>query len=88
MKVYVIQYISISDFCIFIFLLGIPLKTSMQLEYNLCILPKISVQDLTDDLSGKDSVVSKLVEMGFLAEEASSAIDRCGMLLETLAVRT
>ena len=54
---------------------------------NLSDIYKIPLQDFTDDLSEKDKIVSTLVEMGFLAEEASSAIDRCGMLLETAAVR-
>lgn len=35
-------------------------------------------EDITDQNADNDRIVSTLVEMGFLAEEASSAIDRCG----------
>lgn len=44
------------------------------------IIFSLSLQDDGDDFSEKDKIVSTLVGMGFLADEASSAIDRCGML--------
>ncbi|KAJ6796044.1 DNA (cytosine-5)-methyltransferase DRM2-like [Iris pallida] len=36
-------------------------------------------EEFTDDPSETDKTVSTLVDMGFLAEEASSAIERCGL---------
>lgn len=47
---------------------------------NLFFEFKYFFQGITDQNAEKDRIVSTLVEMGFLAEEASSAIDRCGML--------
>ncbi|XP_020255655.1 DNA (cytosine-5)-methyltransferase DRM2-like isoform X1 [Asparagus officinalis] len=40
--------------------------------------PANDKKDVADGFSEKDKIVSTLVDMGFLAEEASSAIDRCG----------
>ena len=83
----------VQTFCSLFFIFGYfnnirgSLKNLIEPKVNLSDIYKIPVQDFTDDLSEKDKIVSTLVDMGFLAEEAASAIDRCGMLLETAAVR-
>ncbi|ONK71483.1 uncharacterized protein A4U43_C04F9120 [Asparagus officinalis] len=48
------------------------------LEDEFSDMEDFEFEDLTDDISEKDKVVSTLVDMGFLAEQASAAIDRCG----------
>ncbi|KAJ6830504.1 DNA (cytosine-5)-methyltransferase DRM2-like [Iris pallida] len=48
------------------------------LDEDFSDMDEFEYEEFTDDLSEKDRIVSTLVDMGFLAEEASSAIDRCG----------
>lgn len=49
------------------------------LHENFSDMDDFVYEELTEDVSEKDKIVSTLVDMGFLAEEASSAIDRCGL---------
>ena len=44
----------------------------------------VLVQESTESLSDKDKTLSSLAKMGYTVEEASIAVDRCGVYMTSI----
>lgn len=75
-----VQWCVFPPFCLWKCLLLIVYWCCLMALFMVCIFLMLFVQDYTEGTSDKDRKLSVLVEMGFPADEAFSAINRCGIL--------